>query len=474
MAYTRAYSKDMHRFLLGLAAMAAGAAVPPSDWVPARWDSSTPLALLEGSPVNCLLVEWNDGRTGELRAFAAAATERNLAALAVIRPGADPARPARAAAEARFSGIVLEGDFPANTADKVRDVLAGSRIPVIEITSRAAMRLGAGQPVAGTYQGLWAGIQILEGEKAKAGPTGGVWIDTNSGFLRSARALGGSQVWLASRPPEGKVFKVERYLQMICDTEMAGGRWVVALDSDFSARLAKGDAAARDGWRRMMQYLAFFESRTEWRSWQPFGRLAIVQDTDAASLLSGGILDMIAVKHTPVRPVPRTKLAPGALAGVELAVNVDPAALSQEQRDILRAFTRGGGTLLNAPPGWKGPGPASGSITLEKEELERLDSIWKEVNSMIGRRNLGARLFNVSTMLSNLVSTPDAKDVIVHLVNYSEYPVENVTVHLLGEFKRARLYTPDGGERKLEVYKTEEGSGVDIEQVAVAATLRLD
>ena len=53
---------------------------------------------------------------------------------------------------------------------------------------------------------------------------------------------------------------------------------------------------------------------------------------------------------------------------------------------------------------------------------------------MIGRRNLGARLFNVSSMLSNMLVSADGKQVVVHLVNYSNYPVEAVTVHLLGEF----------------------------------------
>ena len=93
---------------------------------------------------------------------------------------------------------------------------------------------------------------------------------------------------------------------------------------------------------------------------------------------------------------------------------------------------------------------------------------------MIGRRNLGARLFNVSTMLSDMLSSPDGKQVIIQLVNYSDLPVESITVHVLGNFTRARLYTPEEGERKLETYKNEEGTGVDIDKVSVCGTLRLD
>jgi hypothetical protein len=77
-------------------------------------------------------------------------------------------------------------------------------------------------------------------------------------------------------------------------------------------------------------------------------------------------------------------------------------------------------------------------------------------------------------MLSDMLSSPDGKQVIIQLVNYADFPVESVTVHVLGNFTRARLYTPEDGERTLEVYKNDEGTGVDIDKVSVCATLRLD
>ena len=62
----------------------------------------------------------------------------------------------------------------------------------------------------------------------------------------------------------------------------------------------------------------------------------------------------------------------------------------------------------------------------------------------------------------------------MHLVNYSDYPVENVTVQFLGDFKHATLITPEGAKSTLEIYKTDEGWGVDIDKVAVCATIRLE
>ena len=77
-------------------------------------------------------------------------------------------------------------------------------------------------------------------------------------------------------------------------------------------------------------------------------------------------------------------------------------------------------------------------------------------------------------MLSNVLAGDQGNEVMVHLVNYSEYPVESVTVHLLGQFRHARLLTPEGGERDVDLYKTEEGTGVDVDRIAISATLRLN
>ena len=87
-----------------------------------------------------------------------------------------------------------------------------------------------------------------------------------------------------------------------------------------------------------------------------------------------------------------------------MAVNVDPAKTGDSGKEILRDFTRGGGTLLTAPPGWKFPPQRPGQIKLDDKEVEKIDAIWKEVNSMTGRHNLGARLFNVASVLSSLAA----------------------------------------------------------------------
>lgn len=445
------------------------ASVPqPADWVPARWQWSDPksLDLLNDSPVNCLLLrEYPAG-------FVDASNARGLVTLAVLTPGGDVLAAAHKALDAKVTGLVLEGDFPEGAAAGVRE--AAGAAPVIELTARNRMPLGSSAPILGTYQGLWPGISALEDGGKKAGPSGSAWIDTNTGFIRAVRAWGNAALWIGNQPPKATVITAERYLQVIADAAISGARWILSFDSDLALRLDRRDPAALRQWQRISTLLRYFEQHPEWRAMREYGKLAIVQDPAKGGLLSGGILDMIAVKHTPVRPIPREHLTADALTGATMAVNVDADSLTPEQKDVLRNFARAGGTLLTGPPGWKDQAPAGERITLDKKELERLNDIWHDVNSMVGRKNLGVRLFNVSSMLSNVLATPDAKTEVVHLVNYSDYPVENVTVHFLGEFKHATLMTPEGIRKNLDIYQAEEGWGVDLDKVAVCATIRLE
>jgi hypothetical protein len=457
-------------WLLAVAAPLA-ASVPPADWVPARWNWTDPpsLDLLAGTPVNCLLVKSVD------TAFAKSAKQRGIDVLAVITPDTDLQPATLNAIRSQYQGIVLEGDFTDEKESSVRDGLSGSPAVIIRLTARRRMKLGGPDPVVGTYQGVWPGIQVLDDGHAKAGPSGSAWIDTNTGFFRAVRAWGHAAVWLGNLPPAKQVIPAERYLQVVADAALAGGRWILALDDDLAARLRQGESAAVRDWKRIAAELQFFESHPEWRSMQPYGKLAIVQDPADGALLSGGILDMIGSRHTPVRAIPPQKLGAESLLDSQMAVDVDPQALTPAQQETLKQFARRGGTLLSAPSDWRSRDQLKpDQITLPESETKRLNDIFHDMQSMIGRRNLGARLFNVSSMLSNMLISADRKHVVVHLVNYSNYPVEAVTVHMLGQYHHAKLLTPEGGERDVEIYKTEEGSGVDIDKIAVCATLQLD
>jgi hypothetical protein len=343
---------------------------------------------------------------------------------------------------------------------------------VVHLGLRSQIRLDSGAPaIIGTFQGVWAGINPHDENSHKAAPSGAPWIDTNSGFLRFLRAASNRTVWVSSAPPPDTVTNLSRYLMLIGDAAMLGARWVITLEPAFFARLLQNEAKASRDFARINQLVSFLESKRAFSRLPAYGQLAVVEDVPNGALLSGSILDMIGVKHTPVRPVPTAQIKPEWFGDTKMAVNVDPPSLAPDQQQILRQFTRSGGTVLTAPPGWRMPVPEPGQVTLGEKDVEKLDQIWKEVNSMTGRRNLGARFFNVSSMLSSMTVSPDGKRVYIYLTNYSDYPVDTIAVHLLGKFSRVTAHWPEREPKRLELYANEDGTGADLDILESTALL---
>jgi hypothetical protein len=445
--------------MLLLAAAVAMAAMP--DWVPARWFSKDPatLKLVESTPINCLLVEkanWSPEFTKE-------AAERGIATLGVVTGNANAADIAAEAKRAGLTGLAVEGS------------LSGGKIemPIVELGNRAEMKFSSDAKILGTRQGMWPGIRA-EQEGLIAAPTGAPWIDTNTGFLRYARVSTHAAIWIANRVPPKAHPGVMAYLSVIGDAGMTGARWVLDFDDVFAQGLEKRDPAALQNWSQILKHVRYYEDHKEWREFPMRSTLALVEDPADGALLSGGVLDMMATKHTPVTPVPARTLDGKSLVRSKMAVNVDPELLNANQKEALKAFTKAGGTLLTGPPGWKFPSLQPDQISLDKKDLETLDAIWKELNTLTGRDNLGARLFNVGSMLSNLMESPDGKQVALQLVNYSDYAVADITVHVLGRFKKATLLRPDAPPKTLETYPVDEGTGVDVPELGALGTLVLE
>jgi hypothetical protein len=83
--------------------------------------------LLEGTPINCLLVTFSIGAGAEaehhqhqlVKEYARLARERGIAVLGIVYPGADPKAVAAAARDAQLDGLVMDGEFPAGFAGKL-------------------------------------------------------------------------------------------------------------------------------------------------------------------------------------------------------------------------------------------------------------------------------------------------------------------------------------------------------------------
>jgi hypothetical protein len=446
------------------------AALP--HWVPARWNSGDPksLDLLAGTPVNCVLLEsatWNPDVVKK-------AAGRNIATLGVVHPGGNLAELAHRAAKLKMNGVVLEGEYEPTAADEVRSALAGSGLAMIELPLRRRIHLDSKDPILGTSQGLWPGIEIEHGGAVRSGPTSNPWIDTNTGFLRFLRAATDATLWVGVRPRPNSAYTAERYQVAIADAALSGARWIVALDDDLDRRLLAGDAHALDEWKKIMACLAYFENKDEWRNYRPYSRFALVQDAETGGLLSSSLLDMLTVQHTAVRPILTRRLSQESLHGARIVLIVDAESINEQQKQSLNEFVSSGGTLVNPPKGWSFPKTTEKQLVPDRRQMNQIQGIWEVTYNTTARKNFGARTFNTSSVLYNLLATPEAKSLLIHLVNYADFAAETVTVQVLGQWKRARLYRPGMPVAELSGYPIKDGTGFDIDRIAVAATLRLD
>src|SRR5688572_26511288 len=129
-----------------------------ADLVPARWTSGDPasLELLNDTPVNCLLINAAASRPE----FIQAARAKKIAVLGIVQPGAG--------VPAGFDGIVVEGEFPAESVERTRKAARDSKVAFIELTSRARLNLKNADDVIGVADGVWPGIR--PDENSHAGP----------------------------------------------------------------------------------------------------------------------------------------------------------------------------------------------------------------------------------------------------------------------------------------------------------------
>ena len=74
----------------------------------------------------------------------------------------------------------------------------------------------------------------------------------------------------------------------------------------------------------------------------------------------------------------------------------------------------------------------------------------------------------------NTIAAPDGNTVIVFLINYTDFPVEAITVHALGTWKKVRVIEPGGEGYDLEPYPVSGGTGVDLDTVATVAAVRFE
>ncbi|HYM09043.1 MAG TPA: hypothetical protein VEU11_21005 [Terriglobales bacterium] len=466
---------------------AALSAADPASWVPARWDGGplelvrrtkgkapadarvrqiianwydpATLALLDGTPVNCLLVTFSAGAAPDVEAqqhkavkeYARSASERGIRVLGIVYPGADPLAVAVAADEARLDGLVLDGVFPPEFGEKLRTAARSrsSGLLVIPIARDAATLRTAKEPLL-ALEGTQPGARDLAEMGIRAGASAEPWIESNIWLVRSLR-LGTAwrPVWI-SHPPNPS--SEGDYVRSVADAAVGGGRWIVALDDDLRVKLFHKDAAALETWHSISAYLQFAEDHAEWRSFASFGNLAIIVDTAVKEAsLAEEYLNLVARRQVPYRLVPRSELRAQSLAGFRAVLAGDLDTPTEPERKALRDFAEKGGLVLAGP--WWGNPPKDepyvevplgrGRVAIYKDDPPNPESLAKDIPDLLAPEVIGLSAFNVPTAITYASTADCGKRVLVQLLNYAGRPIDRVTIRFKGSFRTARLYTPE-------------------------------
>jgi hypothetical protein len=476
----------------------------PESWIPARWDGGplevtrraqnkaltkpevreaiakwydpATLSLLDGTPVNCLLLTFSGDAGPEIKKqqrqlvseYAAKARARGLAVLGIVYPGSEASAVASAAVEAQLDGLVLDGEFPGGLsfAEQLEKTLRSSKSGAIVIPLAAGSLQRRATWAVRAVEGVSPGVGRAT-EATTASATAGLWIDSNVWLVRSLRPGADRRpVWISHRP---NAESPGNYLKSIADAAAAGGRWIVTLEDGLRARLLRRDPAALAEWREIGTYLTFFEQHAKWRGFAPFGNVGIILDTAGPNLeVAEEYLNLVARRQIPYRVLDRSRLNAASFTGLRAVLAFDLAPPTEAERKLLRAFAAEGGLVMIGPSWGSAPKEQSytmlaveqGEVAVYKDEAPDPESVARDINDLVPTPDLGVSVFNAPSVLSYVSRPDDGKGLLIQLVNYATAPGEDISIWITGRFSAARMLSP--GSEPLDLAVRRSGSRTEI------------
>jgi hypothetical protein len=264
----------------------------PSELVPMRWPGGaawqTPaaLSLLEGTPINCLLLT-----PGQPEGFVSIAKSRGLT-------------------------VFDAGKLPGT--------------------------------VAAPEEPVWPGVKLGRRGEAEAGPTGPPWVDSNGWRCMLTRAKSpGKPVWVLAEPPADLSVSAGAYAVAVADAAAYGGRWVVTLDPSTEADLLRKDAAAVERWAETMRAVRFFEQHKSWRELPVAARFGVVSDFEGPNeFIAQELLNLAPRRYLSCRVIHLPRTTAASLEGLKGVIWADEKAPAGATLGLLDGFVTAGGLLI--------------------------------------------------------------------------------------------------------------------------------
>jgi len=363
------------------------------------------------------------------------------------------------------------------TASKLRNSVEALRLPITV----------AGSPPSGVrvIEGDWPGTKALapgQNQYAAAGPTGEPWIDSNGWKIALADAMNpGTQIWVDAAPAPPQLYP-ESYVIAVSDAGAQGGAWVISLDDQLAAGIAKGDETALATWKRVAAAASFFAAR-RWHEMRPAALIGVISDfTGDNEYLSHELLNLLARVNQQVRVLPLNRLAASSLSGLRAVIYADVGAPAVEVKKLVAEFVEQGGTLVAGPTwgiaeGAAVPGEAQsrydvrrhgkGQLAVARKPVDDPYLLAQDSSILVSHRYDLLRIWNGGAVRACLAESADRKRGLLQFVFYANAREGDASVRVAGAWRKAKLFTleaPDGRDATL----VPEDGAVEVHLPAVA------
>jgi hypothetical protein len=419
-----------------------------------RWLDPAALAVVQGTPVNCLVVSWASGLPADagqqqaLKPLIEIGKQAGLQFVGLIEGDANRPAALAAAQSAGLAAVAMDGNPPAS-----------SGVPVIPWNKSTQVRSTAESPVLGVSDGIWPGLP--QAAAPQGGPTNLPWVDSNGAVLLIARALEpGKTVWIGFDPPQPAKLAAEAYVLAVADPASHGARWVISLDDQLRADLTAKAQPAADTWKKLIDTVAFFERRKQARTYQPNGLLAVMSNFTGPDWDAGEeAINLLPRIRQPFRVIARSRAAGASFTGLQAIFYVDAEPPAAELRKKLMAFVQGGGILF-VPSKWPNPeGPPApaepyllfslravgkGRLAVCKEDRPDVYDTVADIQNIMSHRNDLLRLYNAPSSNFLYETSAQGGQGVIHVLNYSRRPGSDGPLFYVKEpHKSARLVSPE-------------------------------
>jgi hypothetical protein len=434
-----------------------------------KWQDPASLALVQGTPVNCLVVSWaaDAGQQQALKPLIEKGKQAGLEFVGLIEGETDKPAAVAAAKSAGLSAVAMEGEAPASAG-----------VPVIPWNKAAQVRSSANSPILGISDGVFPGLP--QAASQAGGPTNLPWVDSNGAMLLIARALApGKTVWIDFDPPAQAKLAAEAYMLAVADPASHGARWVISLDDQLRADLAANKQPAADTWKKLIGTVTFFQQHKQLMSYQPGGRLAVMSNFTGPDWETGEeAINLLPRLRQPCRVIARSRAADASFAGLQAIFYVDKEAPDAALRKKLLAFATDGGILF-VPSNWPNPEgsptPAEayllfsmravgkGRLAVCKEDRPDSYDTVADIQNIMSHRNDLLRLYNAPSANFLYETSAQGGQGSIQLLNYSRRPGSDGPVFWVKEpYKLARLVSPEIASPEELKWAPQEAGGAEL------------